>query len=200
MAALQLLEVQQTEFAQLLGGHLSLGVQAQGLDLPVRELQDGGHSQVHFQYVEYVDFHVEHLTLSLRFVSDVHEVSNLGGLYFLLLAGNQHAGHAHQLEFGPVYVHLAQLAVDGVDGEEQGLGQQFELQMHFHQPVHQDATHLFIDVSLSLHLEVVRVVEHLCLQTVLVHILSLEGTVECVCLLLEVHPLQRMLEVDAVHH
>jgi len=97
MTTLKLLKVQQTEFTKLLSCHLGFGVQIECLDLPVDKLEDGGDSKVHLKRIEHVDFHIENLSICVCFVRYVNKVSDLWGLYLFLLAGDQHAGHTHQL-------------------------------------------------------------------------------------------------------
>ena len=69
----------------------------------------------------------------------------------LVLAGQQHGGDAHQLQVAPGDGHDGQVAVDEVDRQEQGLRHQLELEVHLHQPVHQDGPHLVVNVRLVGH-------------------------------------------------
>jgi len=93
VAVLELLDVQQTQFAQVLRGHVGLLVQVEHLDLAVDELQDGGDRKVERECVEDRDLHVEHVFLGVGLVRDLDEVTHLRGLYLLVLAADEHAAN-----------------------------------------------------------------------------------------------------------
>jgi len=135
IGVLELLHVEQTQLAKLLGGHVGFGVLLKHLDLPVDELEDGRHGEVEAEGVEDADFHVQHLVFSVSFVGDVDKVSDLWRLDFLLLARDQHAGHAHQLQLASVQVGGRQLAVYDVHSEIERFRQQLEFEVHLQQPV-----------------------------------------------------------------
>lgn len=68
--------------------------------------------------------------------------------------------------------------------------------MDLDQPIHEYAAHLLVDVGLLLHVVTVCLVVQFGVETVLVHVYSLECTVECIGCILHVTCLAFALEVD----
>jgi len=168
--------------------------------LPVQKLHGGRHSQIELECIQDGHLHLEHLVLGLGLVGDLDEVAGLGGLYLFLLAGDQQAGHPDQLKFGAVGVSLSQIPVDHVDGQLESFGQQLEFEVDLHQPVHENAPHLFVDVLLRTHLGLVTLELCLGLQTVCVDVFGLESAVQGVHGVPPVDPTQLGLEVNGIHH
>jgi hypothetical protein len=75
----------------------------------------------------------------------------LWGPDLLVLGGDEHGRDPHQLQVLARDGVEGQEAVDDVGGEEQRLGGELELEVHLHQPVHQDGAHLVVDVRLPRH-------------------------------------------------
>lgn len=195
---LQVLDVEQAQLAEVLGSHLGLGVEFEHFDLAVDELEHGRHREVELERVEHAHFHVEDFLGGLGLVRDLHEVTHLRRLDFLLLAGDEHAGHAHQLQLRAVHVGNGQVAVDGGNCEVKSFGQQLELEVDFNQPVNQNPTHLFVDVGLGFHLIRVGFVVCLGFEAVVVHIHCVQRAVEGILAVPDVAVLLVALEVDAV--
>lgn len=188
MGVLELLEVEQAQLAQLLGGHVGFAVEVEYLDVAVDELEDAGDGEVELQGVQNVDLHIEHVVFGLGLVGDLHEVAHLRGLDFLVLGADQHAGDSDQLQLAPVHVLLREIAVDRADRHLECFGQQLELEVHLDQPVHKNAPHLLVHVALVLHLAGVGLELTFGLEAVFMHVFGLERAVEGVPGLLEVHP------------
>lgn len=96
-----------------------------------------------------MSFHFDHLLDRVGIVSDVDEVEKIGELDLLELATDEQGSDSEELEVVPGDLFFLDDAVDESHCHVEGLGHQAELQVYFHQPVHQDRPHLFRKVPLA---------------------------------------------------
>jgi hypothetical protein len=88
------------------------------------------------------------LGVCVSVVGNVHIVVGAGRRDLLVLGGQEHGGNAQQLQFVAADGNKRQIAVDVVDGEAQRLRPQPILHGYLHQPVHEDAPHVVVEVAL----------------------------------------------------
>lgn len=69
----------------------------------------------------------------------------------LVLRSKKHGCNSNQLKLGSTHLVVLQVSVNDVDGQVQGLGHHFKLEMNLDQPVNKDATHSLIDEVLLRH-------------------------------------------------
>lgn len=116
----------EVELPQLQAGHLGEALE---------EAEGGGRADVEVQLGEQLVLLLEDLLLVVGLVRDVHEVPHFWRVNLLVLGGDQHRSHAHQLQLSAVDHLLLKVPVDEVDGEEERLWQQLELMVHLNEPV-----------------------------------------------------------------
>ena len=130
-------------------------VRAGRLDVAVEEDERRRDGDAKFEGVEHVRLHLKDLLARIRAVSDVHEVPHLRRVDLLVLGGEEHRCHAHELQLLPLNDLLLEEAVDEIYRQVQRLWHELELQVDFCEPINENCAHLFIDVRLVDHVSVV---------------------------------------------
>jgi len=107
------------------------------------------HTKIEFD--QHASFHVQNLLGSVGIVANVYKVADFRRVNLFKLGGNQRARNAHELEFIPVHNGLRQIAIQKTYGEVECIRQHSEFEIHTHQPVNENDTHLVTNVNLVLH-------------------------------------------------
>lgn len=102
-------------------------------------------------------FHIQHLLTRVRMIRDVYAVTNLSGVYLLVLARDQERRYPHELQLASVHVLLHAESVDNVAREIKRRVRELELQVHLDDPVDEDGAHLAVYVDLRMHVHSRRV-------------------------------------------
>ena len=84
---------------------------------------------------QYLLLHVEYLLGCVHVATDVDVVLQERRVNLLVLGGDKHGRHCHQLYVSVAYLTAAQVPVNDVDCEEEALGKQFEVMMDLNEPV-----------------------------------------------------------------
>ena len=71
------------------------------------------------------------------------------GVDFFKFAGNEESRNSDELELSSEDTFLLEIPIDKVDGDEEGFWEEFEFQVDVDEPVDQDSSHFFIDISLD---------------------------------------------------
>lgn len=111
----------------------------------------GGHADLELEPPQDHLLHLEHLLSGVGVVRDVHAIPDLRRVYLFVLAGDQEGGHSYQLQLASVHVFLHAVSVDDVTRQVERWVGQFEFEVHLHDPVDQNRTHLAVDVELGVH-------------------------------------------------
>lgn len=132
---------------------------------PPEELQGEGPAQLELQHPQDLHLHLPDLGGGVGPVRHIGEVRDLGRVHLLVLGGQEHGRHAHQLQLllgdwvvlmegggalGPFDLNLTHVkvishlkeAVDHAHGHVHGLLQQAELEVDLDQPVDEDGPHV----------------------------------------------------------
>ena len=86
------------QLRQVLGEGVLVGVDLPGLRVTAEEVEWQGAAQVEAQGFEHQALHGTDVLLGVGVVGDVDKVVDLGGVHLLVLRGDQHGGHTHQLQ------------------------------------------------------------------------------------------------------
>ena len=128
-----------------------------GLGDASQEVHGVGEAHVVLEGCEDVTFGIKNLLIREGLIGDMAEVGDVRGEHLLILRSNEHGGDTNELKTVKGDNFSRQEAIDDVDGEEQGLGEQTETGVHFDKPVDKDPTHLPFKVGLVV--DVIRVGE-----------------------------------------
>jgi len=134
---------------------------AAGLEVAFGEDHRGGNGELETQRVENQALHLQNLSARVGAIGDVHKISNFREVDLLVLGGEEHAGHADELQSLSGDDFALQKSVDEIDRQIQGLGHQLEFEMYLDEPIDEDRSHLGVDVRLFGHVAGGRAVESL---------------------------------------
>merc|ERR1719228_125930 len=143
--------VQQALLQHKLGHRMLQQIHITSLGESAEEIKRDWAAQVKVQGAEDSQLHVPDLLAGVGVVSDVDKVRNLGSKDLFHLGSEEHGGHSHQLQLGPVdgLAFLGEVPVNYRNGHEERLLQEPELLLDLHQPVHQHGPHLASDGAAS---------------------------------------------------
>ena len=102
-----------------------------GLEEAAQKRVRGGHREVILEGVDNVRLHFDNLLLVVCAVGDVHQVSELGWVYLLVLACEQQRRHAHELQLGAANLLELEIPINKIDGQIQGFRHHLEFEMNF---------------------------------------------------------------------
>lgn len=152
--------VKHGNFNHILGKMMSHLISLSNLHESLEEAVGRYKVNVEVKLSEHTQFHVDDLFFVIGIITHMNIVFNKGWPYLLILASDEHSGHSNQLEVLLGHHDLFQVPVNHVYGQEQALGLQLELEVHFNDPVDQDASHSLCDLRLVFHVLVLRLVHH----------------------------------------
>ena len=151
-------------------------------------LQEGGERDevdVEVEDSEHALLHLDYLFLVVGIVTDMNVVFDQWWPYLFVLAGNQHGWYTNELQILLGNFDFLQVSVYQVDGQEQTFNFEFELEMHFDDPIDQNAPHPFCYMVLVVHILDLRLIVLLSIHEVFHYILSkLADVLHILCSLL----------------
>lgn len=110
-------------------------------DLQVRLQQRAacGKSDVEVKHLQNLSLLLSQLILRVGIISDCDEVLQLGRVDFLVLAGDQHCSHTHELQLAQADIAHHHYAIENIYGDKQRLRLEVERVAHGLEPVNQDS-------------------------------------------------------------
>ena len=106
------------------------------------EVEDGEHTLLHLDY----------LLLVISIVTYMDVIFDQWWPYLFVLASNEHGRDTNELEVFLGYLYFFQVSVYQIDGQKQTFNFQLELEMHFNDPIDQNAPHPFCYMVLVIHI------------------------------------------------
>jgi hypothetical protein len=104
-------------------------------------------------------------------VANVHQIAQLGRIDLLVLGGDQKRSDANKLKLWSRDFTELEVSIDKINGQVQSFGNELEFQVYFHQPIHKDGSHAFVDVGLGFHVQGTDRCHGFLCSEVMVHIL-----------------------------
>lgn len=122
-----------------------------GFGYTPKEVERVREGKVKVERREKVSFSLEHLGDVVSSIGHVDEMSDGRADDFLVLGSHEETGDADQLEFLERDDANGEESINEVGSDEQCLGEQAEFRVDLNQPVHDDATHVPVDLALIIH-------------------------------------------------
>ena len=139
------------QFDEVASHHVGLLVVVEELGVSLEEQVGTGEGDVEPELLEHLAFHLQDLLLGVGFVGHIDEISEIRWVDLLVLARGEKRGNADQLELLPADLGFFEIAIDEVNGQEEGLVDELELQVDVDEPVDENGAHFLIDVCLLGH-------------------------------------------------
>lgn len=143
--------VEQTQFEHVLGQEECHVVHLAQLAKPLQESVRGGETDVEVQGKEYFLLGIQDLLACILALGDVHEVLEQRRVDLFVLSHNEEGCDGDQLDFSLGDLVETEIPIDDVDGQEEGLWEQFEVVVDFDEPVDHGGPDGLVDLDLHGH-------------------------------------------------
>ena len=118
---------------------------------PAQETHRSGPAEVKLEHTEHEALRFQNLLGRVAAVDHVLNLLDGRAVDLLVLGRDEDGGCADELQLAEGDDLAGEEAIDVVDGEEEGFGEETEAVVHLDEPVHQDGAHRPLNLDLVVH-------------------------------------------------